>query len=58
MSELTVPYKCCGKGTYWNPVLSQCSKFIELAENNNKCILFDKTVVKSCLVCDKGFYVS
>lgn len=58
MSELTIPYKCCGVGTYWNPITSSCSKFVEVAENNNHCVLFEKTTIKSCLVCEEGYYVS
>lgn len=55
---MSVPYKCCGVGTYWNPVTSSCVKQIELSQNNNNCILFDKTKIKSCLVCKEGYYIS
>lgn len=58
MNELSVPYKCCGSGTYWNPVTSSCSKYVEVVENKNHCRLFEIGTIKSCLVCDEGFYIS
>jgi hypothetical protein len=58
MNELSVPYKCCGVGTYWNPVTSKCSKYVELIENNNHCVLYEKNVIKSCLVCEPNYYIS
>lgn len=58
MSELSVPYKCCVKGTYWNPIASKCSKYIEVEGNSNECILYDKNKIKSCLVCKEGYYIA
>lgn len=58
MSELTVPYKCCGIGTYWDPIESVCSRYIQVEGNGNHCVLFENKRIKSCLVCEEGFYIS
>lgn len=58
MNELSIPFKCCGIGTYWNPVASKCDKNIELLENNYHCTLYEKTALKSCINCQDGYYIS
>lgn len=49
MNELTVPYKCCGEGTYWHPDRSICTSSIDPRYNDNKCLVFDSHDRYDCL---------
>ena len=58
MNELSVPYKCCGEGTFWDPELAICSAKVTGKYNLQNCRIYNSDIRFDCMACDPGYYIS